>query len=125
MSSDVTFGRESLAQVRSADLDALLMRHYLEIAHFKDIPLEVDWDRYAIAEEQGRLRAFTARAGTQLIGYAGFLVGSNLHFKTSLQAVQDVLFLVPEYRNRHIGLQFLRYCDEELRSEGVQAVYLH
>jgi hypothetical protein len=119
------FARESLVQVFSQRLELLMRAHWLEIAHFKDIPLSPDWDAYAMAEEAGKLRCYTARFAGELIGYAAYFVNRNPHYKTSLQAVQDVLFLVPEHRKRTVGLKFVAWCDRQLAAEGVQAVYHH
>lgn len=102
----------------------LVTAHYDEIAHFKDIPLDPDHVMYAALEDAGVLRVFTARTDEdQLIGYAVFFVRPNIHYKTSLQAAQDVIFIHPNHRGT--GGKFILWCDEELRKEGVQAVYHH
>jgi hypothetical protein len=50
---------------RSVDLwpeiTPLLEQHWQEIAHYKDIPLDPDVERYNAMDEQGLLRCFTAR----------------------------------------------------------------
>lgn len=103
----------------------LLEKHYVEIAHYKDIPLNVDVEKYIKFEESGLIRLFTLRTGTEnkLVGYAAFIVNTNAHYKDSLQAVQDVIFIDPEYRGN--GGAFFDQCDEALKLEGVQAVYHH
>lgn len=123
MTVGVTFQRERAHGV-IPDLEPLLMRHWEEIAHFKDIPLNPDFDAYRAMEEKGLLRVFTARNDGVLIGYAIFIVATNIHYATK-QAVQDVLFLAPEYRNARVGLGLIQYGDEELTREGVSAVYHH
>jgi hypothetical protein len=109
----------------------LLERHKLEIAHYADIPLDVDTEKYRMTESSGLLRVFTARLNRgpseplTLIGYAAFFVGPNPHYRTSLQAVQDVLYLAPEQRQGRLGLDLVRFTERELRREGVQVVYHH
>lgn len=102
----------------------LLEEHYLEIAHYQDIPLDPDFDSYLAASQMGNLRCFSARneAGA-LVGYAVYFVRKNLHYKSSLQAVQDILFIQKHLRGT--GGRFILWCDEQLRAEGVQAVYHH
>lgn len=119
------FALESLAAVRAAGVEELLARHWAEVAHFKDIPLEPDWDAYAAAETGGRLRIFTVRIGGALVGYCCFILNHNPHYKSSLQAVQDILFLAPEHRHARIGAHLLMYCERQLKAEGVQAIYQH
>jgi hypothetical protein len=102
----------------------LLNLHYEEIAHFKDIKLEPDFEAYQKLEESGALRTFTARdQSDQLVGYAVFFIRHNIHYKSSLQAHQDIIFIHPKQRG--FGHAFIAWCDEELRKERVEAVYHH
>lgn len=106
-----------------AEIFPLLQKHYDEVAHFKDIPLDPDFDRYVKFEEIGIIRLFTARHFGRVIGYACYFVNSNPHYKTSIQANQDVIFIDPAYRG--FGKEFIDWCDEQLRLEGIQVVYQH
>lgn len=109
----------------------LLERHKEEIAHFADIPLDVDLERYRELELLDILRIYTARLDRgpadplTLIGYAVFIVSLNPHYKSSLQAVQDVLYVDPEQRKGATGIGLVNFAERELRAEGVQAVYHH
>lgn len=103
----------------------LLMEHWQEIARYKDIKLNPDFDAYHDAEMNGLLRVYTARAEGLLIGYAAFFVKKNAHYKDSLQAVQDVVFLRKECRRGFVGIKLLEYADAQLANEGVQVVYQH
>lgn len=108
-----------------AEITPLLEVHHREIAHYPDIPLDPDVERYNAAEDAGMLRCYTARVGERLVGYATFFLNNNLHYKSSLQAAQDVIFVLPEYRCGRIGISLIKYCDAALRAEGVQATYQH
>lgn len=115
-------------QERSQDLwseiQPLLVEHWREIAHYQDILLDPDVESYNYADSRGLLRCYTVRNGGRLIGYAIFKIGS-LHYKGSKQAFQDVLFVLPEYRNKGTGFRLIRFCDRELKKEGMQVVYQH
>ncbi len=119
-----TFQRESLKDVR-AEVEPLLKLHFAEIAHFRDIPLDVDWATYGDLERTGSLLIFTVRDGGALCGYCAVVVKFNLHYAASCQAVQDVVYLVPSLRKQMIGARFLEWVDEQLRAEKVQVVYHH
>ncbi len=123
--SSCSFAIEDFERVRSDGIEELLVRHYQEIAHFKDIALEIDWAKYEAAWAAGKLRIFTARIGGRIVGYAAYVVDTNPHYKGSLQAVQDVLYLIPERRGLLIGSQLIAFADRQLREEGVQATYQH
>lgn len=102
----------------------LFEKHWEEIAHFKDIKLEIDKESYFKMEEIGLLRIFTAREeDNSLAGYAVFIIKHNLHYKSSLQALQDVLYIDKEKRG--FGAKFILWCDKQLKQEGVQVVYHH
>jgi hypothetical protein len=120
----LTFQREQVADCFE-EAQPLLEAHWREVAHFKDIDLDPDWDAYRLADEHGFLRTFTVRNDGALKGYAVFFVKGNLHYRQSVQAQQDILFLAPELRGPMLGLHFIRWCDEQLATEGVQAVYHH
>src|SRR3990167_4142324 len=120
--SDIKFGIEKVSQVLN-EIIPLCIKHWEEIAHFKDIPLEIDRDGYARLENLGLLRIFTAREDTKLIGYSIYIVSYNMHYKSSLQAKQDVLYIDKEKRG--FGHKFILWCDEQLKKEGVQVVYHH
>lgn len=104
----------------------LAQLHHDEIAPFKDIPLDPDWDTYERMEQQGMLRIFTARGddGT-LVGYACWVVTANPHYRRNLYALCDVLFVKPGYRGAYIGAGLLRACEKRLVEEGVSVAYIH
>ena len=124
MAGKAVFQREAFVDFFDEAIP-LLRLHYAEIAHFKDIPLDVDVERYLQIERAGMLRIYTARLDGNLVGYAVFFISTNGHYKASLQAVQDVIYLDPARRNSRIGLGLLDFCDAELRREGVQVVMHH
>lgn len=106
------------------ELLPLLVIHYKTVAHFKDIELAPCRETYLKLQEAGLLRVFTAREGAGgLIGYAVFFVKPNIHYRYSLQAQQDVLFIHPERRG--FGSKFVAWCDEQLAAEGVQVSVHH
>lgn len=125
MADQPSIQREDLAALRNSVGEALLYEHWQEIAHYKDIALDVDWPVYEAAERIGKFRLFTVRTGTEVIGYAAYFVNRNPHYKGSLQAVQDVLYLAPAYRKATIGRHLVVYADTMLSNEGVQVTYQH
>ena len=100
----------------------ILEKHYLEIAHYQDIELNPDWDFYLSAPQ---VRVYTVRKDRELIGYGVFFLGPNRHYKQSIQAAQDILFVHPAYRFGRIGYRLIAFCDEQAKAEGAQAIYHH
>ncbi len=118
------FQREKLSSELFVEILPLLQAHYKEIAHFLDIPFEPNLEAYKHLESEGILRAFMVRDNErELHGYAVFFLRHNLHYSTSFQAYQDIIYVRPD--SRGIGARLIKWCDEQLRLEGVQVVYHH
>ena len=121
----IVFSRESLTDALWSEAMPLLAKHWAEIAHYPDIPLEPDVALYQAIEANGALRVFTARRDEALVGYALFFVRPNGHYKSSLQASQDVLYIDPAIRGGSAVPRFLLFCDAELKADGVQVACHH
>ena len=105
------------------EMEPLFKPHYDEIAHFKDIPMNVNKEEYLAIEDKGLLKLFTVRDNSELVGYNIFFVKNNIRYSGSKQAVQDVVFIRKDKRGQ--GRAFLKWCDEKLKNDGVDAVYHH
>jgi GNAT superfamily N-acetyltransferase len=121
---DAHFTRE-LAHDLWPEIMPLLEAHKREVAHYPDIRLEVDVEAYNLAEESGCLRCYTARVAGRLVGYLVLFVRANLHYRQSVQAVQDVLFVVPAFRITRVPTRLIAFAEAQLRCEGVQVLYQH
>ena len=116
--------RESIDQVMD-EIRPLLRLHFMEISFYPDIPLDPDFGRYRRAESAGQLRIYTARSGHELVGYAIFAIDWAPHYKGSLQAIQDIMYVSPPHRGGRIGMKLIRHCERELQAEGVQVIRHH
>lgn len=121
----IQFAREEYSLDLVAQMIPLWKKHYDEIAQFKDIPLEPDLERYEMMAAKGYLRIYTARLGGALTGYQVFVINSHPHYKSSIQAVQDILFLDEPSRRGMTGYRFIKWCDVQLAREGIKIVYQH
>lgn len=124
------FQREHFNPALALELEPLLVAHYQEVAHYKDIPLAPDFERYFAIEAVDRFRVYTARTrheaedeGGKLVGYAAYFVDKHLHYMGHVFAVQDVIFIAPEARGD--GKSFIAWCDDQLKADGVNVVTQH
>jgi len=108
---DITFTEELFKDMYQEAMP-LVEKHYDEIAHYQDIPLDPDVEMYKSMEDIGILKVFTARKAGNLVGYAVFIVKPNPHYKTSMQAIQDVIFIHPRYRG--FGRKFIDWIDQTI-----------
>ena len=120
----ITYARETLTPEFAKEILPLLEEHFLEIDPFQSKPLDPDWDAYFSFQLAGFLRVFTARdhEGT-LIGYSVAFVRSDLHHKGSTRSSADIFFIRKDRRG--FGLQFLLWCNDRLREEGIEIDFQH
>jgi len=119
------FQKEILYMVME-DIEYLLKLHYQELTlHKEHIALDPDWERYADLERAGKLLIFTARDEERLVGYSVFFINNHIHYKNNLFAVNDVLFLHPEYRKNSCGPRLIKFCDEEVSKLGKVKITWH
>ena len=86
-----------------------------------DIALDLDVSSYNKLCTIGMLKIFTIRnVYGKLIGYASFFLNEHLHNKGMVQASQDAIFILKEYRGH--GGKFIDYCDQELKKDGAMLV---
>lgn len=116
----MTFQREEF-KIAYPEICPLLVKNSLETGAFSDLELQVDTATYEKMDELGSLRVFTARdSDNVLCGYALFFVHHSIHHMQSKQALQDVIFV--DKSKRGFGLEFIKWCDIQLQSEGINAV---
>jgi hypothetical protein len=120
----VVFAEETVSEAKE-DIKRLMHGHWAEIAHYKDIPLEPDYETYEKIEVFKKLRVFTIRKDAELIGYAIFFLNPAPHYVSSMQAIQNVLYLHPDYRRGGTGGRFIKWCDAQLKLANVQVVMHH
>ena len=120
----ITFQKESWLKL-TPELPAIFHEHWLEIGlHHKQIPLEPDWERYAKMDLEGVSHMMTVRDDGILVGYYHAIVMPHLHYKSSLTAWSDLIYLHPLYRRGLTGYKLLRQAEKMLKGLGVQRSYV-
>lgn len=124
------FNRESLSDCRKEVDEILRKEHWPELGHYEDIPIDMDWSRYEFMETANKLRCFIVRThineefkDNMVIGYAFYFVSHHLHYKNTLVASQDILYIKKQHRG--FGKSFIDWCDVQVKKEGVTTVTQH
>lgn len=121
----LTYQQEFLATCRG-EAEPLLAAHWQEIALNRDlIPLAPDWPAYEALEAAGVLRIFTARDGGRLVGYFAVFVRPHLHYRDTIFAVNDVIYLAPEHRRGWAGPRLIQFAERCLRDDGVTVLAIN
>ena len=106
------------------ELSLLLPKHWEEIAiSHKEVPLDVDYDKYAELCDTGILHILTARDDTKLIGYHVAMICGHIHYKSTLHGITDVYYVLPEYRGRMVGVRLFKEVELSMRERGVVKLY--
>lgn len=125
MGKGITYQVEPLAEFLE-ELQPLLEQHYEEVAMYKDhIKLDPDYDKYLALDAAGFLHCVTVRAAGTLIGYFISFVHPHIHYKETEYAVNDILYLDPEYRGTNVAVKMFMFAEEKLKEEGVDVIVLH
>jgi GNAT superfamily N-acetyltransferase len=112
--------------VLKEEIKPLLNLHWEEIALDKNtIELDPNWDEYDAMAARGELHLLTARSGNELIGYYVGIVKPHLHYKNSLTAYNDIIYIKPEHRLGMTGVKLFKEIERTLKERGVQRMYMN
>jgi GNAT superfamily N-acetyltransferase len=76
-------------------------------------------------QERGKLHIVTARDEGKLVGYFASFVDYHLHYKETMMAVNDALFLDKDYRKGSLAKDMFTFAEKELKELGVKVIHLH
>lgn len=107
-----------------AELRAIFPKHHAELGLFQDkMPLDPDYDEYVRRERAGELFLCVARWNARIVAYCTIYVRPGFHYKSTLTGTTDIVYVVPEYRNKGLILPLYRTVETELGRRGVKIWY--
>lgn len=114
------FQWEKLDRLLQDGLEEIASHNWEEVEVDKDaVSLSVDWDHLRAQERLGIYRVISAREGKTLAGYNAFFINRHTRAKHTVYALNDVVYLLPEYRKGWEGVRFLVHSDRLLSEAGV------
>lgn len=106
---------------RLDELKPILPLHHAELALFQDkMPLDPQFDIYIAREAAGQLSFVTLREQGALIGYWISFIAPGLHYRTTLTATMDILYVHPDHRGAGAGFVLADAVKAELVRRGVK-----
>lgn len=101
----LTFEWEPLQTLLDEGLARIVFTHWKEVGvHKREVPLDVDWEGYQLDEDCGILKLLAARRGDKLVGYASYYVRPHRHYKSTLHAANDAIYVAKGERGAGIAL---------------------
>jgi len=73
-------------------------------------------------ESRNRLKIYTIRDNGKLIGFSFWVLFYPPHYKTSLTATSDAIFVLQEYRKGLFGYKFLKHSLNEIKKHNPQRI---
>ena len=120
----ITFQEEALTECLE-EMKPLFEEHWDEIDIHKDkIKLNPDYDKYLTLDAIGMLHVLTARDDDKIIGYFISFIQSNMHYKDYTFALNDVLFIHPDYRKGSVGYKLFKKAEVSLKELGVEVLMI-
>lgn len=120
----VTYQSEAIYQVLPEILPLLQDNHAEAQRDNYGTELDPDWDQYRTMETCGLLKIFTAREDGKLVGYDIFIVGPHRHAVGSRVAINDMTYVVPEYRG-FTAVLLIKKSDISLKAMGCSVIVRH
>lgn len=114
----ITYQQEPLCKVLVEIKDLIALDHVEVGAVNEEYTLEIDSTIYQILEDKDRLKVFTARFQGKLVGYFSVVIAPDLHYKGKLVAINDVIFLHPDYRKGTAGVKLFKFVEKCLKEDG-------
>lgn len=121
---DLVIQRETMATTRD-EIAKLMIDHdrVLQNDITQKWPLDVDWDLYQKMENADKLRIFTVRDVTSLVGYAVFILGRSQQRKSLRAAHEEVLYIAPDFRGGGAAIDLMEFAECELKKEADIVIY--
>lgn len=120
----ITF-QEEFAKVVIEEGASLFEAHWKEIAvNQEKVPLDPDYDKYYLLEDMGVLHVVTARDNGTLVGYFVSIIETGLHYKQNVFAINDILFIHPDYRKGSVGIKLIKFTEQCLKDRGIDVLVM-
>lgn len=121
--SNLSFSWDSIDRARDRGFDDMLALNWEEIEGHKEVsPFDPDWPAYRDLEKRGVLKLGVLCAGIQMIGYNVFFVNKPLHHRSTVWAINDLLYLEPEHRLGRNGIFLVTEAERRLRELGAKVI---
>jgi len=115
----ITYQEESYKAMFTSEFRALTEEHWQEVGGFnkEKVKLSVNWDMYKALGKAGNLILYIIKYTDKVIGYCLFIKALHPHYRNTLIAENDILYLIPSFRKGYTGYKFLKYCVEDLKKK--------
>lgn len=121
----ITYQQDFFVNIRK-DLEHLAFQHWEEVeAGHSDLELDPDWEAYEVLEGEGALKVFTARDDGNLVGYFLVVCQKSLHYRDSIFAYNDAVFVSPTHRRSGVGAELIKVAEKWLKEDKISVLVIN
>jgi hypothetical protein len=121
----IQLNQEPVLDVRPEML-VLLDQHYQELTLHKDkIKLNPMWELYDAMEKRNEFFLLTARIGGELVGYSAWFLKPHIHYRDTIVASNDVIFMRSDQRQGIAGIRLIKYSEQRMKELGANKIVWH
>jgi len=110
----IEYTQENLSEDLIKEIENLLFFQQLELWEDLDEKLNLDWDAYCQMEALDIFVLYTVRDSGSLVGYCSFMVISDPHYIGTMRALQDSIYVLPDWRKKGAGIGIIDYTEKRL-----------
>ena len=119
---DLVIDKEDLTPRLGAELLLVAEMHKNAVLPYDDIPLDPDLDMLEKLAKVGFFHVFTARMGTELVGYLMVMTAPLVFSRAVLAASQEALYIREDHRKGLLCARLLKASDDWLKKAGITLV---
>lgn len=119
---DFKIQREDFNEVKD-QVDELTHKNWEDTGLSKyGIKLNPDWDIYETLNKSYMLGVYTVRKQNNLVGYLTVVSREHHHYKNTVFASNDILFIEKEHRKGLLGYFLVKYAVKDLKNLGADVL---
>lgn len=120
----ITFQLESFQKIFS-EIEPLFKQQWDELQNVPGLVYNPDFMLYSYLDQVGMLLLLTARKDGEIIGYLAVVLKKHPYAKDSLNAYEEVFYVIPSMRNGKVGTRMIRFMENALKMNLVHNFFIH
>lgn len=112
----------NIVEMYSSDSN-IFKSHCKEVLNL-GLVLDPNLEAYSRLQDSGSLIFLTATIDGEVVGYCSYIISQSLHFKDKTYCVQDLLYVVREYRGHSIGYELTKRVEQIAEEIGCDIMIL-
>jgi GNAT superfamily N-acetyltransferase len=120
------FSEEAFTPALVSELAPLFEEHWTEVTIDNSIPLDPDYEKLYTLQNMGLLHSLIVRTDEgELVGYMITFLTPHVHYKETMYAQNDAIFIHPSHRKGGLAYKMLKVFEECMTNKGADVLHMH